>query len=143
MKNGLELYTLLRQHTGGGPLYRHSLIASFNYTPGVRDFARFAGNGAYWLLDILATEPSVKSLVVEEGFAVVILKVGADSKATLTVAADTGAVPVLSRKIDFTDCPQAPVTPLNPDGAWKFYLEVNGTTTSGHPTIICMLPQER
>lgn len=142
MNNGLELYSQLRQYIGGDTVYHHSLVKSFLYTSGVRDFAKNAGGGAYWLLDILATEPAIAKLVVETGFAVVTLNV-TGSTALLTVAADSGEPPVFSSNIPFTDCPEAPVTPLDTDGSWKFYIEVTGCVTSDRrPQIMLLLPQE-
>lgn len=140
MKDGQELYNHLRQHTGTQQVFHHSLVRSFNYTEGVRDFAQNAGGGAYWLLDILATEPAITKLVNEEGFGLVILKVTGRT-AQLTVAGDSDIPPVYSRDLDFTDCPEAPTTATNTEGAWKFYLEP--TEVGGNPVIMCMLPQER
>ncbi|UUZ75469.1 hypothetical protein LP414_27525 [Polaromonas sp. P1(28)-13] len=140
MKDGTELYNQLRQHTGSETIFHHSLVRTFNYTEGVRDFAQSAGGGAYWLLDILATEPAITKLIKEEGFGLVILKV-TGSKAVLTVAGDSDIPPVFSREIDLTDCPEAPVTKSNPEGTWKFYLEPS--EVGGKPVIMCMLPQER
>ena len=140
MNNGTELYTLLRQYTGSEVIYKHPLVSRFNYTEGVREFSQQAGSGAYWMLDILATEPEITTHVVNHGFALVILKV-TGTKAVLTVANDSGVLPFFIRDLEYTDCPEAPVFKTNPEGAWKFYIEM-GYVGEG-AAIICMLPQER
>lgn len=141
MQDGHELYQALRQFMGGGEdIYKHALVKSFNYTEGVREFAQEAGNGAYWLLDILATEPVITKHIKDHGFAIVQLKV-IRSVAVLNVSNDIGVPPLYSRTIDFTDCPEAPVTLPNPDGVWKFYLEQS--YVGDRHVILCMLPNER
>ena len=141
MQDGHELYQSLRQFMGGGEdIYKHRLVKSFNYTEGVREFAREAGGGAYWMLDILATEPAIIKQIKDRRFALVLLKV-TGSTALLTVADDSGVPPLFTRTIDYTDCPEAPVTPSNSEGAWKFYLEQS--YAGDRPIILCMLPQER
>lgn len=136
MKDGQELYQELRQHYGSENVFRHSLVKSFNYTEGVQCFAQRAGNGAYWLLDILATEPAIANLVNEDGFALVVFKV-TGTKGVLTVAGDDGVVPVFTREMDYTDCPEAPES----EGGWKFYLEPS--VVGDKEVVMCMLPQER
>jgi hypothetical protein len=140
MKDGRDLINALAGYTGSDEIYRHSLVASFNYTEGVRKFAIEAGNGAYWLLDILATEPVITRFVRQEGFALVLLKI-TGSKATLTVDDGNGSAPVFTQEIKYTDCPECPVSRSNTAGAWKFYIE--STYASGMPIRLCMLPQER
>lgn len=137
MKDGQELYNLLRQHSGADEVFYHSLVRNFFYTPGVRDFAKNAGQGAYWLLDILATEPAITKLVNKEGFGLVLLTVKG-TKAVLTVAGDSGIPPVFSRDLDYTDCPEAPGSE---EGVWRFYMEP--TVVGGKEGIMCMLPGER
>jgi hypothetical protein len=126
----------LAQHYGSGTIYRHSLVRNMNYTEGVRFFAQNAGGGAYWLLDILVTEPKILQGVKDHGTCFVILNVE-KNKAVLTVARDymygrdengndidiTFDTVVYSRNIDYTDCP---------DGVWKFYFTNN----------LIMLPSE-
>lgn len=141
MKDGKDLYQALRQFTGGGEdIFRHSLVKSFNYTEGVREFAREAGNGAYWMLDILATTPEITKHIKEHGFALVLLKV-TGSTARLTVANDSGVPPLFALDIPYTDCPEAPVTPVNTEGTWKFYLEQS--YAGDKPITLMMLPNER
>lgn len=110
-----ELHASLRAFTGSERLYRHSLMRGFTYTQGVQHFAEHAGNGAYWLLDILATEPAIAKHFKQDRMAVVHLRVK-DAKAHLKVD-DGNDNLVYERDIDYTDCPDSPGS----DG-WTFYL---------------------
>lgn len=143
MNNANELRQMLRNYTGSEQVYRHSLARLFNYTEGARAFFRNAGQGAYWLADILATEPSIRKGVQEHGFCLALLDV-AEGSAKLVVARDattqrcTDGVKrhifegeVFSRTIDYTDCPE---------GIWKFYLTWEQTEKS--EVVRCMLPSE-
>lgn len=139
MKHADELRNLLRQHTGSEQVFRHSLNANFNYTEGVRAFAQNAGGGAYWLLDILATEPEIKKAVHAEGLCIMLLSVH-EHKAVLTVSRDAstdekGIVTPLDerfrRDIELTDCPE---------GQWKFYL--TWTMVGNREVMLALLPSE-
>lgn len=88
--------------------HRHGLVKAFRYTDGVAYFAENAGNGAYWLLDILATE--VLPLQKKEPFIVVEYSVGDKN---IIKATDGNENLIYSKVIEFTDCPK---------GEWKFYL---------------------
>ena len=136
--DGAQLFEELRHYQGGSEtVYFHSLARAFHYTAGVREFAFKAG--AYWLLDILATEPTIKRHVMTEGFALVQLKV-IDTTAVLTVANDDNVEPILTKSISYTDCPAAPVSEHNPGGFWTFYIE---QTVVGDAVVpICLLPVE-
>lgn len=114
-----ELKNQLSQFMGGDTPYRHNLIRTFNYTSGTRYFARQAG--AYWFLDICATEIFRLSRV--EPFIKIVLNVTDKKEATITADDGNGNV-IYTRSIDYTDCPE---------GEWKFYIE-NG---------LMMLPNER
>lgn len=96
---------------GSEVFYRHPLNRSVVYTEGVQHFAEQAG--AYWFLDILATEPAI--LEQAKDFAAVTLKVK-DGKAQLLVT-DGNDGEVFRRDIDYTDCPE---------GDWQFFF-VGGT----------------
>ena len=137
MNDPQELHTLLRQHIGSEtfyrhPLMRHPLVGHFIYTEGVRAFAENAGGGAYWFLDILATEQVIQQLALCEGFAVVDLNVKPDHSATVVMAKDAQTVStpedrgydgvVFDHAVGWTDCPE---------GTWRFYLcanELDGVT---------------
>lgn len=130
MKDTEELRALLANYCGSEILYVHALVHHFVYTKGVQAFAKNAGNGAYWLLDILATEPAIRQVTRDEGFAVALLRVEA-GKFTLSVGSDldgeTVVGQVFSIRGNFTDCPA---------GDWKFYLVYDGER------IACLLPSE-
>ena len=130
MKDANELRQLLRNHTGSEQVFRHALARGICYTEGVRAFAEHAGGGAYWLLDILATEPAILGLARKEGIAFATLNVTGRA-ARLTVAADSGIPPVYSRAIDWTDCPEV---------EWLFYL--SATEVGGKPVVMILLPSE-
>lgn len=117
MISTLELKQELKQHYGTTQWYKHPLTTKMTYTDGVQAFAALAG--AYWLLDIIATE--IAPLQATEDFLSIELLVDND-KAKLF--ADDGNQAILfSKTISFTDCPK---------GEWKFFL------TGG----VLMLPSE-
>ncbi|UGY13760.1 hypothetical protein HAP48_0035090 [Bradyrhizobium septentrionale] len=91
----------LKQFTGAGQWFRHSLMRSMVYTEGVQYLAETGG--AYWLVDKVATlqlEPKVKA----EDFQSWTLKVAQDRTAVLTCDDGNGNV-VHSETIDWTDFP--------------------------------------
>ena len=98
-----ELQTNLRHFTGTESYHRY--LGGVVLTDGVKYFAETAG--AFWLMDILATQPEIKSLP----FGHVTLDVQ-DGQADLVVTDGNDAVEY-TRKIDFTDCPE---------GIWQFYI---------------------
>lgn len=108
----------LAQFYGSEHLYRHTFNGVL-YTEGVRHFAETAG--AYWFLDILATEPAI--LRQARGFAAVTLAVDDDETAWIIVT-DGNENQVYSHWFGFTDCPP---------GTWKFFFE----------NMTIMLPGER
>lgn len=153
MTDANELRAALVHYTGSEELYRHALVKSFTYTEGVRHFFQNAGGGAYWLSDILATEPAIARAVRDAGMHLAVLDVK-DGHAKLTVARDAESLyyegvggrrdlmgysfqgVVLERQIDMTDCPA---------GLWKFYLIENviGDSKGGQRAVItCLLPSE-
>jgi len=102
----------LKMFTGTEQWFRHPLSSNFLYTDGVKFFAEHCGGGAYWFLDILATE--LADLQEKEEFMSITLDV-VDSSAKIT--ADDGNGNVLwTRNIDFTDAEV---------GTWKFFLTNN------------------
>lgn len=121
-----KLRAELAQFYGSETIYRHPLNRRVLYTEGVQHFAQNAGNGAYWFLDILATEPAILKEARE--FAVVTLTVSADGTGARIQVTDGGKtepeVTVFSRRLEFTDCPP---------GEWKFFFE----------NLTLMLPGER
>ena len=102
----------LKMFTGTEQWFRHPLSSNFLYTDGVKFFAEHCGGGAYWFLDILATE--LADLQEKEEFMSITLNV-VDRSAKIT--ADDGNGNVLwTRTIDFTDAEE---------GTWKFFLTNN------------------
>lgn len=101
--NTEQLQRELCQFTGTEHYHRHPF--NLLMTDGAKYFADKAG--AYWLMDIIATQPEIH----HEPFAVVDLIV-ADSEADLVVT-DGNDNEVYRRHIDFTDCP---------DGIWRFFV---------------------
>lgn len=119
-QNIYEFATNLKMFTGTEQWFRHPLCHNFLYTDGVKYFAEHCGNGAYWLLDIIATE--VAELQETEEFLVIELTVdeiwikgvGELNPARLTVTDGNGNE--LYENALFTDAPV---------GTWKFYLTNN------------------
>src|SRR5690554_5785412 len=101
-----ELAHNLRQFTGTESYHRYMMGVVL--TDGALYFAKNAGGGAFWLMDILATQPEIR----QQPFAHVTLTVADDSTATLT-ATDGNDNQVYERTIDFTTCPA---------GKWEFYI---------------------
>jgi hypothetical protein len=106
-----EIREALMHCTGSEHWYRHPLARACLYTDGAKLFAEMAG--AYWFLDIVATE--ILPLQRREEFILVVLAV-CDGRARIT-AEDGNCNAFWSRHIEFTDCPE---------GTWMFYL-VNNT----------------
>ena len=102
-----DLKTDLAHFTGTEQWYSH-WTRSCVYTDGVKFFAEKAG--AYWFLDIVATElvPIIKR---GEDFLSVLLAVKND-EATITVRDGNGKL-LHKKAIRFTDCPP---------GDWPFYV---------------------
>src|SRR5258708_7241437 len=109
--NTTELSQDLANFTGTDEWYKHAINPAFTYTEGVRHFAQNAGGGAYWLLDILVTQPEIVRQANDMAF--VTLKVKG-SKATLLVTdGHDPETKAYQRRIDYTDCPE---------GNWSFYM---------------------
>ena len=97
----------LDNFTGTESYFRHGLNRDFLYTEGAQYFAEQAG--AYWFLDIMATE--VAELQEDNPFIAVEMTVK-DGKALIT-ATDGNESHIWDRVISFTDCPE---------GMYKFFL---------------------
>lgn len=112
MKNRVELRNALREFSGGDEFYRHALNRRMLYTQGMRYFAENAGNGAYWFMDIVATE--LMEIHQREEFMSIHLL---SKEGTACIVADDGnGNEVYRRNIEYTDCPE---------GDWNFFLENN------------------
>lgn len=108
-----QLDSHLFQFSGTENWYRHWLAKAMLYTDGVKSFAEHGGQeGAYWFLDVVATE--FFPLLRKEAFLHIVLSVK-DRKATIRV--DDGNDHALREKpIEFTDMQE---------GDWRFYLTDN------------------
>lgn len=124
MIDGNELSNQLRQFIGSEQVFYSPLNRSVLYTEGFKHFLQNAGNGAYWLLDILITQPEILKGVRDHGIVFIHLKVG-NSQAKLYVNRDSGEAPLYERLIAFTDCPEAPSSIDDPKGEWLFYFAGN------------------
>ena len=126
----------LAQHYGSETIYRHALNAKFNYTEGMKALFTHAGGGAYWLSDILATEPAIAAGVKKDGLCIGAVEV-VNGSANLTVGVDyvsdtkTFLTPIFTRFIPVTDFPE---------GFWKFYLAY--TTVGSLDVVMALLPSE-
>lgn len=109
MIDATELRSQLALFTGTETWFRHNLNRHFLYTEGVQFFAENAGGGAYWFLDIVATEVFKKS--ASRPFAIIKLAVK-DRRAVISAADDSDVPPFWTKDIMFTDCPE---------GEWVFY----------------------
>lgn len=108
-----ELDSELCQFTGTEQWYRHSLNKQMLYTDGVQFFAESGGEqGAYWLLDIIATEYWL--LLKKEPFLTIFITVN-DRTAKIEVTNGNERV-LKTREIEYTDLQE---------GVWKFYLTDN------------------
>jgi len=102
----------LKMFTGTEQWFRHPLSSNLLYTDGVKFFAEHCGGGAYWFLDILATE--LADLQETEEFMSITLDV-VDSSAKITADDGNGNV-LYTKNIDFTDAEE---------GTWKFFFTNN------------------
>lgn len=113
---------------------RHPLNRRFIYTEGVDTVAQRAG--AYWLLDIIATE-CVPLLLREhevhgEWMLFVYFHVS-DGAGVLELKRDENEPTLWSRDIDYTDFPA---------GDWLFYLSMDGVVDHPNMVAVALLPSE-
>ena len=104
----------LANYSGTEHWYRHMLVRDMLYTDGVQCFAENGGGqGAYWFIDIVATE--YWPLLKKQPFMAIVLSVSENSTAVITVNDGNGRV-IHTRQIDYTD--------MQP-GDWKFFFTDN------------------
>lgn len=140
LKSSAELRALIRQIEPMGRAYFHQLVRSYNYTEGVRTFLTHAGTGAYWLNDVLATEPAIRNAVKANGGCKCILRV-INGVGTVLVADEfeedrrtKELKPVtlyFQKSFSNVDCPS---------GDWKINLAV--TVVGDKRVILAYLPEE-
>lgn len=109
MKDANELRNGLANFYGTDGYHFNPLYRWMNYTDGVKFFAGNAGNGAYWLLDILGTELKTLSSIVDF---LHIKFIVANCAGDIEVEDGNGQA-LWCRSLDYTDCPE---------GVWEFYL---------------------
>ena len=132
MMTKTDLTGELQQFTGDLDRWRHPLVRSLIYTPGIKFFAEHGGqHGAYWLIDAIASyQPEISRRGSEDlkSFQVWRLKVNDDQSAELVCYEDDGKPFIFRQKIDYTDFQL---------GEIKFYVADNGDGTR-----TLMLPSE-
>jgi hypothetical protein len=110
------------------------------YTDGIKQLCEEGGNqGAYWIVDAIASHQSDTLDRKSGGFQVWILKKKGDG-ATLTCQADTGTPFLVKQEIEYTDFfKHIPETEI------KIYVEGTGVYDSktGNMGRVCMWPAER
>ncbi len=108
---------------------QHPLAHSFVYTDGVKQVVDVAG--AYWLLDILATEAPAamrKDAHANDGALVLFtIKVNDSNNAHLSMSSDDYSPDFWKKYIGYTNFPK---------GTWELYLQYDGTH------VVCILPSE-
>lgn len=127
-----ELNRIFRlPRNGANTIYQHALVRRFRYSDGVREVADVAG--AYWLLDVLATEVTQVALTA--------FKNHGHTQGTIELVVDEAAMGVInlrppiddapalwSRVVDFTDFPP---------GKWTFLYGIDGRSAeSAYVTMI-------
>jgi hypothetical protein len=96
-----KLEAELAQFISSDTIYRHG-ISKMLYTEGVQHLAEKAE--CYWLLDAIASW-QFKTKVSRELFQVWTLTVNQKKEALLTCVRDTGAKPLATQRIEYTDFP--------------------------------------
>jgi hypothetical protein len=130
-----QLTAVMDQYLGGSEgRTRHYFNPRLIFTEGVKAVADAAG--AYWLLDIVATEVAPICLRMweqeQEHMAFLHVQV-AHEGATLWLDRDMGEPRLWERRIEFTDFPT---------GNWMFYLAIDGIVDPSQDVVVAMLPQE-
>jgi len=129
-----KLQRLYDESRNGSDGYtRHGMFRKLIYTDGVRELAETAG--AYWLLDVIATEASPVMLAQWETGAtlgiVEIEVVGSTAVIRLTTSDDLP--PIWTRRIGYTNFPE---------GTWLLYLGCDSIIEPGHMVTVLCLPSE-
>jgi hypothetical protein len=91
---------------GANSFIRHPLSRRMRYSDGVAEIADQLG--AYWLLDIIATECAAPFIAAYDRNAVGVAEIhvkAKDSRAELAMTFKDGAPPVWQRSISYTDLP--------------------------------------
>lgn len=131
-----KLNAVMDQFYGGSDgRTRHPFNRKFIYTDGVKAVADEAG--AYWLLDIVATE--VAQICMREWdqrensmtFLRVLVTKGSTAK--IWLERDTDDEVFWTRDLEFTDFPE---------GDWMFYMGIDGLVDQPNEVVVMFLQQE-
>lgn len=136
MKTKEDLQAVMNQFYGGSDgRYSHWAQRRFIFTEGIKAVADHAG--AYWLLDIVATE--VAPLLIhrwETGHLhshFLRIKVECSKAAAITLERDIDDPPPWRRDLQFTDFPE---------GEWVFKLTMDGVIDAPSEVLVMCLMQE-
>lgn len=125
-KNPDSLQLDLCNFTGTTQYYYTPIFKNINYTDGVRYFMQNAGGGAYWFLNLVATEIIPK---LENEFYFIELTVNINKSADIIVQLDEGEPILYEKHLKYTDCPPS-------EKPYKFCLENNS-----EKSILCLLSE--
>lgn len=110
--SALALLDELSQFTGTEQYYKHWLNKRMVITDGVRHFVTNAGGGAYWFIDILATEVFPKHKL-SRFLSVVMTVKDNHAKIKVTNGNESPKDVLFKKEVEYTDCPE---------GEWKFFM---------------------
>lgn len=135
-----ELRALLDESRNGCNNYiRHPLARRFIYTDGVKEVADLCG--AYWLLDILATEAG-PALVKQHDIdysAISLIEVsvvpynGVESQCRINLTVDDDQPAIWVKHLAFTDFPE---------GSWVFKLGLDRDSDGATVAVMCLLSED-
>jgi hypothetical protein len=130
-----ELQAVMDQYLGGSDgRYRHPFNKRFIYTEGVKAMAESAG--AYWLLDIVATEAA--PLVMRDWEArsnptgMLTIAVASNNTAVLSLSSADDEPAAWTRTIEYTDFPK---------GTWTFELAIDGLIAPVDVVVMLLLQE--
>lgn len=133
-----QLQNVIDNYLGGSEgRTRHPFNRRFIYTEGVKAVADAAG--AYWLLDIVATEVAPIALrlwdEIEDGQTFLHVTVHADRTCDLKLDDGNGQASKThwQRTLEYTDFPS---------GKWDFYLFMDGIVDAPLEVLVMLLPSE-
>ena len=133
--NTNELKNLMNEYSGGSDgRTRHMFNRRFIMTQGVMAVAEAAG--AFWLLDIIATEVAPICMAAwknEQEYMHFLRMSVANDKAFIWLERDEGEPHLWERQIGYTDFPA---------GEWTFYLAIDQVVDPGKTSLVMYLSQE-
>ena len=133
--NTNELKNLMNEYSGGSDgRTRHMFNRRFIMTQGVMAVSEAAG--AFWLLDIIATEVAPICMAAwknEQEYMHFLRMSVANDKAFIWLERDEGEPHLWERQIGYTDFPA---------GEWTFYLAIDQVVDPGKTSLVMYLLQE-